>query len=118
MVSAGEQFFSAKANPPAGFSTYTRTSGVTMLWELLKYYNNFKIINYYQNNKFHSILTRFCKYNKCSSINIFIDLLTLQQLSQGGGHNLKAAKHRGRQEWRDSKSCNSIHEINYTTSSA
>ena len=36
MVSAGEQFFSAKANPSAGFSTYTRTSGVTMLWELLK----------------------------------------------------------------------------------
>ena len=35
MVSAGEQFFSAKANPPAGFSTYTRTSefciGVCML---------------------------------------------------------------------------------------
>ena len=56
-------------------------------------------MNYYQNNKFHSILTRFCKYNyckKCSSINFFffIDLLTLQQLSQGGGHNLK---HRGRQ---------------------
>ena len=42
VVSAGEQFFSAKANPPAGFSTYTRTSGVTMLWELLKYYNNFQ----------------------------------------------------------------------------
>ena len=62
-----------------------------MFWELLK---TIKIIKYYQNNKFHSILTRFCKYNNCkicSSIYIFIDFLTLQQLSQGGGHNLKAS---------------------------
>ena len=42
MVSAGEQFFSTKANPPAGFSTYTSTSGVTMLWELLKIYKKFQ----------------------------------------------------------------------------
>ena len=40
MVSAGEQFFSAKANSPAGFSTYTSTSGATMLWKLLKNYKN------------------------------------------------------------------------------
>ena len=35
VVSAGEQFFSGKANPTAG-STYTTTPGVTMLWGTLK----------------------------------------------------------------------------------
>ena len=35
MVSAGEQFFSAKANP-----LQVSQSGVTMLWELLKSYQN------------------------------------------------------------------------------